>query len=88
MVHRRDRRTLGNSTTLLTPTKRASATESNRPWRQPRRSTPGIEAIGRFCSPSWTNTGRMRLCGDICVSEMAPRMVGLRRLRRGRDAKS
>ena len=30
----------------------------------------------------------MRLCGDICVSDMAPRTVGLRRLRRGRDGSS
>jgi len=78
-------RALGNSTTLLTPTERASATESSSPWRQPRRSTPGMDAIGRFCSPSWMNTGRMRLAGAMCVSETAPRMVGLRRLRRGRD---
>lgn len=79
---------MGKRTTLLTPYERASATASSRPWRQPRRATPGMEAMGTSCSPSWTNTGRMRLLGERCVSEMAPRIVGLLLLRRGLDAMS
>ena len=82
------RGTFGNRTTLLTPYERASDTASSRPWRQPRRATLGMEAMGMSCLPSWMNTGRMRLLGEMCVSEMAPRMVGLRLLRLGRDAMS
>ena len=82
------RLTLGKMTTWLTPSDRASATFSSSPWRQPRRSTPGMEAMGTFCSPSCTKTGRIRFAGDMCVSLMACRKAPLRRLRRGRDGRS
>lgn len=49
------------SRTWFTPTDRASFTASSRPWRQPRRATPGIDSMGMFSSPSCTNTGRMKL---------------------------
>jgi hypothetical protein len=81
-------RTFGNNTTLLTPTERASATASRRPCLHPNLSTPGIESIGIFFSPSCMNTGKIRLAGVMKVSDIAPRMVGLRRLRLGRDKMS
>ncbi len=84
----RPRLTLGKMTTWLTPSERASATFSSSPWRQPRRSTPGMEAMGRFCSPSCTKTGRIRFAGEMWVSLMACRKAPLRRLRRGRDGRS
>jgi len=84
----RPRLTLGKMTTWLTPSERASATFSSSPWRQPRRSTPGMEAMGRFCSPSCTKTGRIRFAGEMWVSLMAARKAPLRRLRRGRDGRS
>lgn len=80
--------TLGKRTTLLTPTERASATASKRPCLHPSRSTPGMESIGMFLSPSCMKTGRMRLEGVMKVSEIAPRIVGLRRLRLGLDKMS
>lgn len=82
------RLTFGKMTTWLTPSERASRTVSISPLRQFRRYTPGMEAMGSFFSPSCTNTGRMKLAGEMCVSEIALRMVPERRLRRGRDGMS
>ena len=79
---------MGNSTTELTPSARASLTALNRPVFQPKRDTPGIESIGMSSSPSWMKTGRSRLAGVRIVSVMAFRMVGERRLRRGREGRS
>ena len=47
-----------------------------------------MEAIGSFFSPSCTNTGIMKLAGEMCVSEIAPRIVPERLLRRGREGMS
>jgi len=58
------------------------------PWRQPRRLTPGMLRMGSFFSPSCTKTGRMKFAGEMCVSDIAPRIVPDRRLRRGRDGMS
>lgn len=63
-------------------------TSSSRPDFQPRRETPGIESMGMLASPSWMKTGRMRLSGRRTVSEKARRMLGERRLRRGREGRS
>ena len=92
MVHkggaRLARLTLGKSTTLFTPYDLASATASSRPCLQPSLSTPGMEAMGMFCSPSWMKTGRMRCAGDIVVSEMAPLILGLRLFLLGLEGRS
>lgn len=80
--------TLGKMTTWLTPLERASRTVSTSPFRQFRRYTPGMEAMGSFFSPSCTKTGRMKFAGEMCVSEMALRIVPDRRLRRGREGMS
>ena len=80
--------TLGNSTTELTPSARASLTALRRPVFQPSLDTPGIESMGMSSSPSWMKTGRSRLAGVKMVSVMALRMVGERRLRRGREGRS
>ena len=74
-------------TTWLTPFDLASLTESSRPCRQPSRSTPGIDEMGLFFSPSCTKTGRIRLAGDMCVSENACLIVGLRLFLLGRDGR-
>lgn len=79
---------MGNSTTELTPSARASFTARSSPVFQPRRDTPGIDSIGMSSSPSWMKTGRRRLAGVRIVSVMALRMVGERRLRRGREGRS
>ena len=79
---------MGNSTTLFTPWALASVTESSRPCLQPSLSTPGIEAMGIFCSPSWMKTGRIRFAGEMVVSDIASLMLGLRLLRLGLDGRS
>lgn len=63
-------------------------TESSRPCLQPSLSTPDMEAMGIFCSPSWMKTGRMRFAGEILVSEMAPLILGLRLFLLGLDGNS
>ena len=62
--------------------------ESMRPCLQPSLSTPGMELMGMFFSPSWMNTGRIRFAGEMCVSEMAPLMLGLRLFLLGLDRRS
>jgi hypothetical protein len=79
---------LGKRTTELTPAARARSTSRRRPDFQPRRDTPGIDGMGTSLSPSWMNTGSSRLAGVRYVSVTALRMVGERRLRRGREGRS
>ncbi len=44
--------------------------------------------MGIFCSPSWMKTGRIMFAGEMVVSEMASRMLGLRLFLLGLDGKS